>query len=140
MSSPYFHNLSIPVPLTSISPDRNGNSPESNAKFQEIGSAYDRILKHHESPEPEFGGFAGGRGAAGFPPGFFFSGGSFFFSGGGFPGGGGGGGFGRPGGGYADDEDYDEADEDYEDYSEDEFEGEPDPRAFRPFTPNSYIY
>ncbi|GAA5896333.1 J domain-containing protein [Sporobolomyces salmoneus] len=47
----------------------NGNSPESTAKFQEIGGSYARIVEHLERPEPQLG--AGMRFPFSFrPPGF----------------------------------------------------------------------
>ncbi|GAA6014870.1 hypothetical protein JCM11491_002143 [Sporobolomyces phaffii] len=59
---------------------RNGNSPESNAKFQEISAAYQRILNHFDRPEPRAGE---GRGQGGVPFGFPFEAGWGFYSSGG---------------------------------------------------------
>ncbi|GAA5875839.1 hypothetical protein JCM16303_004015 [Sporobolomyces ruberrimus] len=74
----------------------NGNSPESNVKFKEIGAAYQRILSHHErGSEPRI------------PLAFSFGGGMPFFFG--FPPGE----FNCPCGNHGEDEDEEEGDGDW---------------------------
>ncbi|GAA5859570.1 hypothetical protein JCM1840_006353 [Sporobolomyces johnsonii] len=100
-------------------PDKNQNSEESTAKFQRISASYDRIVQHHERPEPEYPqAFGRGGGEAGGMPGFDYGMPGFFFGFGGMPFGG----FGGGDGWYPDFSDNDEyyTDEDEEDFSEDD--------------------